>query len=212
MAEVLAKIKYDLQAKLSAHRYVHTESVVATALEFLAVYDSSSEIRSRVELAAWLHDCAKELKNEEQLSLAKFYGIEIYAEDLESPNLLHARNGAALAEETYELVDPRILNAIREHTLGAPKMCLESKILYLADMLEPGRDARIKSKTNSSTNEIKYSAELDAMRELVLSGKIDEALLAAMNSKITYVIHKGQPIHPLGVAARNYLLESLRGA
>jgi predicted HD superfamily hydrolase involved in NAD metabolism len=205
---MLERIKRDLKAKLSARRYAHTESVVKTALEFLAVYDRSAETHDRVEIAAWLHDCVKELKNDEQVDLAKFYGIEVHPEDIASPNLLHARNSAAFAEETYEIVDPRILNAIREHTLGAPEMCLEAKILYLADMLEPGRDAAIKAKSDPNASEINYSSELDSMRALALAGKIDEALLAAMNSKITYVIRKNQPIHPLGVLARNYLLLS----
>ncbi len=205
---MLDQIKSDLKIKLSAHRYAHTESVAMTALEFLAAYDTGAEMRDRVELAAWLHDCVKELKNEEQVDLAKFYGIEVHPEDIASPNLLHARNSAAFAEETYEIVDPRVLSAIREHTLGAPEMCLEAKILYLADMLEPGRDVAIKAKAEPSVGEVKYSAELDSMRALVLNGKLDEALLAAMNSKITYVIRKNQPIHPLGVAARNHLLRN----
>jgi len=195
------------------------------ALLFLAQIEpnASAELKSRIELAACLHDCAKELKNDEQIELAKFYGIEIYPEDLLSPNLLHARNGAAIAEERYDIVDPRVLSAIREHTLGAPDMCLEAKILYLADMLEPGRDAKIKALIGqpetviaspqgeaiprATTNEINYSASLDAMRATIAAGKLDEALLAAMNSKITYVIRKNQPIHPLGVAARNSLIQ-----
>jgi predicted HD superfamily hydrolase involved in NAD metabolism len=154
-----------------------------------------------------LHDCAKELKNDEQIDLAKYYGIEIYPEDLLSPNLLHARNGAAIAEEKYEIMDPRVLSAIRDHTLGAVDMGLEAKILYLADMLEPGRDAVIKTRTNASDGEKSYSRELDTMRATIAAGKLDEALLMAMDSKISYVIRKRQPIHPLGVAARNSLIK-----
>ncbi len=205
---MLERIREELKTKLSPHRFAHTESVVITALEFLMQVEPnvSAELKSRVELAAWLHDCAKELKNDEQVDLAKYYGIEIYPEDLLSPNLLHARNGAAIAEEKYEIMDPRVLSAIRDHTLGAIDMGLEAKILYLADMLEPGRDAAIKAKTNPGANELSYSRELDAMRATIAAGKLNEALLMAMDSKISYVIRKRQPIHPLGVMARNSLI------
>ncbi len=153
---MLDQIKRDLKAKLSDKRFKHIESVVTTALEFLLAVEpnASAELKARVELAAWLHDCAKELKNDEQVDLAKYYGIEIYPEDEASPNLLHARNGAAIAEDKYDIVDPRVLSAIRDHTLGAPDMCQEAKILYLADMLEPGRDIKIKSKIDATEVEL----------------------------------------------------------
>lgn len=199
----LAQIKEQLQARLSAHRYQHTESVVETALRFCEALKNNlkyhSEITekfiSRVEIAAWLHDCCKELKNEELLTLAEFYGIEIYPEDRLSPNTLHARVGAAWVEEEYEICDPYIISAIRDHTLGSSDMNNISKILYLADMLEPGRDAKSKS------------AELERLRNIIIEEHdLDKALLEAMNSKITYVIKKNHPLHPLSVVARNSLL------
>lgn len=199
----LQEIKAELQARLSARRYQHTESVVLTALRFTDAIKANLKYHSevtesfihRVETAAWLHDCCKELKNEELLTLAEFYGIEIYDEDRQSPNTLHARVGAAWAEEEYEIFDPYIINAVRDHTLGSADMHNISKILYLADMLEPGRDAKSKS------------AELDRLRNIILEEHdLDKALLEAMNSKIIYVIKKNQALHPLSVVARNSLL------
>jgi predicted HD superfamily hydrolase involved in NAD metabolism len=199
----LTEIKQELQARLSVHRYQHTESVVDTALRFTEAIKANLKYHSeitenfvrRVETAAWLHDCCKELKNEELLTLAEFYGIEIYDEDRQSPNTLHARVGAAWAEEEYEIADPYIINAVRDHTLGSIGMHNISKILYLADMLEPGRDAKSKS------------AELERLRNIILEEHdLDKALLEAMNSKIIYVIKKNQPLHPLSVVARNSLI------
>ncbi len=201
----LKEIKTQLKSRLSTHRYQHTESVVATALKFteaiktnpLYANEVTESFVERVETAAWLHDCCKELKNEELLTLAEFYGIEIYDEDRQSPNILHARVGAAWAEEEYDIADPYIINAVRDHTLGSINMPAISKILYLADMLEPGRDAHHKS------------VELDRLRVIILDEHdLDKALLESMNSKIQYVIKKNQPIHPLSITARNSLLNS----
>ena len=202
MAE-LAEIKQELQARLSSHRYEHTKSVVITALQFTEAIKANLKYHTeitgsfvqRVETAAWLHDCCKELKNDELLTLAEFYGIEIYDEDRQSPNTLHARVGAAWAEEEYDISDPYIINAIRDHTLGSVDMHNISKILYLADMLEASRDGKSKS------------VELERLRKIILEEHdLDKALLEAMNSKIIYVIKKNQAIHPLSIIARNNLL------
>lgn len=199
----LEQIIKDLQLRLSKHRFKHTQSVALTALEFAKAIDKNPqyskqitpEYLRKIEIAAWLHDCCKELNSEEQLSLAEFYGIEIYEEDRISPNTLHARVGAAWAEEEYEIYDPHILNAVRDHTLGSPQMLTSSKILYLADMLEPGRDARDKS------------PELEELRQVLLEeNDLDKALLMAMNSKIKHVIEKNHTIHPLSIIARNKLI------
>jgi len=57
-----------------------------------------------------------------------------------NPIVLHARLGAAIAQETFGVHDPEVLSAIEKHTVGAADMSPLDCILYLADGLEPGRD------------------------------------------------------------------------
>ena len=71
----IEQIQNDLKQRLSEHRYQHTQSVVETAIKFAQAYKLSNEEIKKLELAAWLHDCCKELKNEELLQLAEFYQI-----------------------------------------------------------------------------------------------------------------------------------------
>lgn len=198
----LEKIIHELKERLSEGRFKHTQSVAFTALEFAKAITNpkyanqiDQSYLDKIELAAWLHDCCKELSGEEKISLAEFYGIEVYDVDRISPNLLHARVGAAWAEEEYDIADPHILNAVRDHTLGSPHMLLSSKILYLADALEPGRDIN------------KKSEDLEAIRKVLLEDNdLDRALLMAMNNKIEYLIKKHQMIHPLSIISRNSLI------
>ena len=79
-----------------------------------------------------------------RLELANFYGIKIYDEDRLVPNILHGRVGKAYLEDHYGIYDPVITAPVCNHTFGAPNMRLATKIIYLADMLEPGRDANRK--------------------------------------------------------------------
>lgn len=202
-----SEIEIDIQTRVSAHRFSHILSVQETALKiFDSIQDSlraedfrqiinTESFKSKLRLASVLHDSCKELKNEEQIQLAKFYGIHIFDEDKDCPNLLHARVGAKWAEEEYEILDPYILKAIEEHTLGGDNMLLSSKILFLADLIEPLR---------------KSYPELEKIRMMIYEEKkLDGSLLLAMNNKISYVIAKQQKIHPLAIQARNCLLDSL---
>ena len=57
----------------------------------------------------------------------------------DSHSLLHAKAGAILARDEYDIEDEDILNAIRFHTVGRPNMSLLEKIVFVADYIEPLR-------------------------------------------------------------------------
>lgn len=197
MNELKEQIKTDLKKRLSEKRYKHTESVVETALGIAKQYDIDKDMQEKIEIAAWLHDCCKELKIEELAMLAKFQKIEIYDTDRRHPNLLHARVGARWCEDEYEICDPFIIKAIEEHTLAGKDMLISSQVLFLADMLEPNRDKD------------KPSEELNKLRSMIRNNEpIKEVVLAALSSKIEYMLEKNQEIHPLSIEHRNALLNA----
>lgn len=222
--ELLNKIKEDLSTRISEKRLRHTASVAETALKFAQhfvelnlenlepgksaklkiIKDTlTSSYLKKIEIAAWLHDCCKELKGVELVKLAEFYKIKIFDEDIEFPNVLHARVGAAWLEEEYDIVDPHITFAVREHTLGGNNMLLSSKILYLADMLEPYRDAKEKAADPNLVT------PLDKVRKMIFEEHdLDKALLQSMNLKLQEVLDDNKLIHPLSVESRNSLLKS----
>ena len=85
-------------------------------------------------LAAGLHDCAKTLPPDAP-ALAGFCPPD----DVPAP-VLHQYAGAYVAEHTLGVTDQNVLDAIRYHTSGRPAMSALEKLIFLADMLEPGRD------------------------------------------------------------------------
>jgi predicted HD superfamily hydrolase involved in NAD metabolism len=201
----IKELKQDMQARLSEKRFLHTESVVKTALKIRSALELNPELDYKLEVAGWLHDSCKELNNIEMILLAKFFKLEIYESDRIFPNLLHARVGAQWIEDEYEIYDPDIKLAIRDHTLGSEQMILTAKILFLADMIEPLRDQ--KQKASNPTLE----TDLDKIRDLVFVKKdLDLALLTAMDSKLSYTIKKSQDLHPVGVLARNSMLAVIK--
>ncbi len=209
----LDQIKSDLKARLSQSRYAHTSSVVATVNFFVTILQAkyselTTEYIEKLIIAAWLHDACKELKNQDQITAAEKYQIEIFAEDREFPNLLHSRVSAKWVEEEYGIKDPIILAAITDHTFGAVDMSLASKLLFLADMVEPLRDKKPSTRAFDHALMVNdFGGPLGKIRKIVIMDKdIDKALLEAMDSKLRYVLDKGQSLHPLGILARNSLL------
>ena len=74
-----------------------------------------------------------------KIKMCEKYNLEISEIERKNPSLLHAKLGAYLAKDKYDIEDEEILMAIRSHTTGRPGMSLLEKIVYIADYMEPGR-------------------------------------------------------------------------
>lgn len=181
-----AEIKIILSGKLTEKRYRHTLGVSAVAEQLARRYGVPTE---KASLAGLLHDCAREFSTEELFVLANKRGMVFTEIERYTPVLLHAWIGAELAAEKYGVADPEISRAIRLHTTGGAQMSKLDRIIYLADMIEPGRDF-------PAVASLRQLAERD----------LDQALLAAFDQSILYVIKKGQLIHPDTILARNEIL------
>lgn len=128
-------LKEELERRLPQKRYEHVLRVAATAKTLARHYDVD-EIR--VELAALFHDIAKFMEPAEMRTL-----IEKHSEDVRlltfHHELWHAAAGRIIAEKTFNVTDEDVLNAIRYHTTGRAGMSPIEKIVYVADLIEPGR-------------------------------------------------------------------------
>ncbi|MBR0082143.1 MAG: nicotinate-nucleotide adenylyltransferase [Clostridia bacterium] len=164
-----------LRGALTEKRMRHTAGVVMTALR-LAAENGVDPKQTRI--AALLHDCAKYLPKEELLRRSTD----------ETPILpvLHSEAGAQLAAEQYGVTDPAILRAIRLHTTGDAGMTKLDKVVYLADMIEPGRD---------------YPG-VDALRSV---SDLDAATLLALRRSLTHITERGFAVHPATLRAINDL-------
>ena len=113
---------------------------------------------------------------------------------LSSKALLHSVAGAYLAKEIYN-IDDEIFDAILYHTTGKEDMCLLTKIIYIADYIEPMR----------------CFDGVEEVRKLAFSD-IDAAILKSCSNVIIHTVNKGSAIHPNTINARNYLLMNNRSA
>lgn len=172
---------------LSEKRFKHTVGVIETAIKLAQAYGVSED---QARTAALLHDAARGLTGPVLLEKCREFGIEADVVEEAVPALLHGKLAACQAEQECGIKDQEVLQAIKHHTTGNKNMSNLDKIIFIADMIEPGRDF----------------PGVIKLRELAFIN-LDEAVRAGLESTIRHVLDLGLVIHPASIEARNSLLK-----
>ena len=180
------EIKNVLFNRLSEESYLHSVRTMEIA-EILA--DIHAVDSGKTVIAALLHDYARDLSNEELIASAKKSGIEINWVEEKVPYLLHGPIGAMQVKEEFDITDESILNAIRKHTYGATEMNQLDRIVYIADLIEPGRDG-------GRIGKVRAMAEID----------LNDAFKLAYEDQISSLINQGRYIHPITAEVWNRIV------
>lgn len=184
------EILRQLAEQLSPKRLEHSRQVAETATKLAKMHGVDGE---DAMLAGLLHDCARELTHKEMMLAAQQAGLVWGVEEEAEPVLLHAPLAANWARLRYGVKKEAVLQAIALHTTGGPQMTRLDQILYLADLIEPGRDF-------PGVTELRRLAERD----------LEAALLKAFDGSILHLLRHGALLHPATVEGRNWLLLQLR--
>jgi len=176
-----------IRERLCDSRWQHSLGVAMTARQMA---EQHGEDPDQAYLAGILHDYDRDRSGTELLTLARCHGLIEDEIEVLVPDLLHARVGAWSLRRELGLDDKDLLAAVESHTLGAEKMSKLAKIIFLADMIEPGRRP--------------YPA-LERLR-LLCSADLDDAMLVGLESTISYCLEQGRLLHPRTVRARNAFL------
>ena len=177
------EIKEYLKNNLKESRYKHTLGVCETAKKLAELNNESVE---KAEIAALAHDVAKNLSKEEMLKIIDENNITLSKVEKENMQLWHSIIGPAVAKERLGICDEEILDAIRWHTTGKEDMSVLAKIIYIADMIEPGRDfeglEEIRTKTFENLNDGVYTGLTHSIQFLLSKDLlIDENTIKARN-------------------------------
>ncbi len=170
-------IRKKLKKRLDKERYEHTMGVMYTAGCLAMAYGYPME---KAMIAGLLHDCAKCIPNDEKLELCNKHDVPVTPAEMKSLSLLHAKAGAILAKEEYDIEDEEILHAITVHTTGEPNMNLLDKIVYVADYIEPGRDKAV---------------NLEYLRKIAYHN-IDKCIAQITHDTLMYLYEKNSSIDP----------------
>lgn len=186
----MKKIIGILKENLSENRINHSLGVARTA--FYLASKHLPEKKEKAFLAGIIHDLAREWPEEKYLTYLKNKGYVILPEDLKLPVVLHAPAGAYYAEEILGITDEEILNAISLHTLGAVKMTKLEQIVFLADLIEPGR---------------RFPAKNKILKECFLN--LDRGMVLALENTVNYLKGENKLIDPRTILVLNYFREKV---
>lgn len=125
-----------LEKFLSPPRVAHSLRVAEEAESLARIH---GEDTYRAYLAGLLHDCARDLPIEVLEELLPPYLRE---EGNIIPEILHALAAPPFLERELHLRDFRVLRAIRWHATGCEWMSPLDKVVFVADLAEPGREFR----------------------------------------------------------------------
>ena len=172
----------ELENRLPSKRFEHVLRVAETAKELAGRFGIPVD---KAERAALFHDIAKFMEPSEMRRL-----IEDNDEDRRllffHHELWHAAAGRIIAEKEFGVKDPDILNAIRYHTTGRAGMSALEKLIYIADLIEPGRSF-------PGIEELRKSADLH----------IDEAMKACIAHSVLYLIERRAAVFPDSIECYN---------
>jgi len=188
----ISEMQEELKRHLNPKRYSHSVRVMETAVELAGVHGIDE---NKAAIAGLLHDCMRDVKGEELRLTCEKYGISscgVYDVDKGNARLIHSALGAEAAEEYFGVCDSEIKEAIRRHTFGCAEMSELSKIVYVADYIEPGR-------------------KLEGIEKIAAEARedLDAAMLTILNNTILYIIQKKAPLHPDTIEARNSILNKM---
>lgn len=165
---------------LPEKRLRHTANVINCALNKAKELNLDAE---KVRISATLHDCAKYIDH------TKVKGF-VLPKDVPAP-VVHSFLGAFIAEKYLGVDDQEILDAIRFHTSGKANMTLLSKLIFVADMVEEGRD---------------YEG-VEYLRELYEQEDFEKCFVECLKEEFLHLLNKKQRIYVETINAFEYYVK-----
>jgi len=174
--DLASALESTLDGALGAKRARHSRAVAALAAELCAREGLDPE-RGRV--AGLAHDLCRALPAAIQAELAAACPVPKAAALAANARFAHGPAAATVLASEYGCSDPDILEAVAFHTLPRPDSGILTRILYLADKNEPGREF------------------LDpAERERIVSLPLAEAFRLSVEAVVLWIRSEGLPLAP----------------
>ena len=181
------RIERALVKRLDKEAYRHSLGVSAMAQTMGTIYGVEP---ADCMLAGLLHDWDKCRTNKQLIKRAEKFDIELDDILRARPRLLHAQTAAAGVAKKFPEIEPRIIQAIANHTVGSVPMTDLDKIVYIADMIEPGRKFR----------------KINDLREMVGTVDLDTLFRLCYQQSLRHLIEHEKVIHPNTFKVWNWIL------
>lgn len=182
----IEEIKVYLKTNLMEKRYTHILGVADTAKKLAKLNGISEE---KAEIAGLAHDVAKNLKIDMMKEIMEKNNIILSEVEQNNANLWHSIIADIVAKDKLGIEDEEILDAVRWHTTGKEDMSTLTKIVYIADMIEPSRNFE----------------GVEEIRKLTFED-LDRGVYYGLTRSIEFLLTRNLLIDENTMKARNYFL------
>ena len=178
-------------------RYIHSLGVSKVAGTLASIYKPGDEsFKEKCEIAGILHDYGKFLNRDDYYILTKRHHIDFeYNDDYRL--VYHGYYGYLAVSDDLGIHDKEILNAIKNHIMGAQVMTLIEEIIYVGDLIEENRN-------------VKDIPIVEELRDLAFNGKLKAAVALESQHTIMHLSEKMIPINPLSLDCYNGYIKYLK--
>ena len=191
-AERFDEMRKALCGRVKHSRYIHSLGVSQTAEQLARIYGTDENAAA---VAGLLHDWDKGLSFEELTAKAEKYQV-VAPEVIENlPAVLHGYTAAATLRDTFPELTDKQLQAIARHTCGDVEMTELDMIVFIADIIEPGRNF----------------GDVAPLRDAVGRVNLEELFYLTYQSTLIYLIDANMTVHPDSLKVWNYYAERVDG-
>ena len=188
VAVSIAEAREAILHRLGPSAAQHSEAVAETAASLAERYGVDVE---SARLAGLLHDWAREDGDSKLLEDAIRAGMDVDSVEKAVPYLLHARIGAASLREEFPGISEGVVLAVARHTLGDVEMTDLDRVVYVADMIEPGRTYKGVEKLRAAVGEV----------------SLTELFTRAYARSLRHIIRRRKRLHPAAVEVWNTIVD-----
>ena len=188
LEQTISKMHKVVKSMVKPSRYEHSVSTAEMAERMCNEYGENPRLGY---LAGLVHDICKDFDSKKMFALAKQDGKPISDIEMDKKNLLHGRAAAVFLETEYGITDVKLLEAVQNHTFGAPGMASLGKILYAADKIEPTRPHITKERIES-----------------LFEKELDDFVLSVLEEALEYEHSMGHTLAPI---TEKFLLSLIKG-
>ncbi len=169
---LIEEIRKYAKGAVSDSRFQHSVRVAETAMKLCEKFGLDGKIGY---LAGISHDICKAMPDDLLISMSARDGLPFTELEAKKPALLHGRAAAVKLQEDFNLSEPDVIESVQNHTFGKIGMSDLSKIVFIADKIEPGRpqvdEAYLKKIKKLSLNELALFVLEDNIAYLEKKGK-----------------------------------------
>lgn len=173
-----------LKERVKPSRYMHSMGVSQAAEQLARIYGMDEEAAA---IAGLLHDWDKALSFEELRKAAKKHTKVPKAVRKGIPGVLHAYTAPHSLKKEFPELSEEILQAIERHTCAAPEMSGLDMVVFIADIIEPGRTF----------------GDVGPLRDAVGKVSLEELFYMTYKSTLIYLLEDDKPVHPDSLSTWN---------